>query len=224
MSRFWRQAFQVAWRDLLIEGRAGEGISIVLPFGALAVFVVPLATGGSPSLLADLAAPVYWLVSLLFGMQIALRQTAAESLPQRRLLALLGLDPVARFVGRSLSATAMLVGLQVVLVPLVILFYEPAAVPGLARMIPAILLYSAGLAMLGTLAGDITAGLRTRSTLAPMLAAPLAVPLVMGASQSLVSMSRGDGILTWTLLLAATDLALAVSGVVTARPLEETAT
>lgn len=224
MSRFWRQAIQVALRDLLIEGRAGEGVSIVLPFGALAVFVVPLATSGSPSLLADLAAPVYWLVSLLFGMQVALRQTAAETLPQRRLLILLGLDPVARFAGRSLSATGMLVGLQVVLVPLVVLFYQPAAVEGLARMIPAVLLYAGGLAMLGTLAGDLTAGLRTRSTLAPMLAAPLAVPLVIGASQSLNSLAQGEGILPWTALLVATDLALAVLGVVTARPLEETAT
>ncbi len=224
MSRFWRQALGVAKRDLLVEGRAGEGIGIVLPFGALAIFVVPLATSGSASLLADLAAPVYWLVTLLFGMQLALRQTATETVPQRRLLVLLGLDPVARFVGRTLSASLLLLGLQLVLIPLVILFYEPEPVPAPVRVLPALVLYAVGLAMLGTLAGDLTVGLRTRTALAPMLAAPLAVPLVMGASQSLISVSQGDGILTWTLLLVATDLALAVAGVVTARPLEETAT
>lgn len=224
MRRFWTQAWQVAKRDLLVEGRAGEGLTIVLPFGAVALLVVPLATNGRAALLAELAAPVYWLVALLFGMQITLRQTAVETPTQRRLLTLLGLDPVARFAGRSLSATLLLVVVLVVLAPLVLLFYTPAPVEGLAAMLPVLVLFAGGLAMLGTLAGDITAGLRTRTSLAPLLVAPLAVPLLMGAAQALDSLAQGDSILPWVLLLVVADLALAVAGVVTARTLEEAAT
>ena len=83
----------VGRRDLRIEGRAGEVSSVVLPFAAVAVFVVPLATNTLEIRLADLAWPVYWLIALLFGMQVALRQTGTESQTQRRHLMLLGIDP-----------------------------------------------------------------------------------------------------------------------------------
>jgi heme exporter protein B len=84
-----------------------------------------------------------------------------------------------------------------------------------------ILLAAAGLAMLATLAGEVASGLRNRSALASLLIAPLAIPLVIGASQVLESMAGDDGILIWILLLITTDLALLVAGVGLSRPLEE---
>jgi heme exporter protein B len=90
-----------------------------------------------------------------------------------------------------------------------------------APMLTAILLAGIGLTELGTLAGEITAGMRNRTALASLIVAPLALPLVIGGSQTLESLTRGAGILPWLLLLVATDLALAVAGVGLARPLEE---
>jgi heme exporter protein B len=78
-----------------------------------------------------------------------------------------------------------------------------------------------GLTELGTLAGEVTAGLRNRSALASLIVAPLALPLVIGASQSVRALVQDTGILTWILLLIASDLALAVAGVALAKPLEE---
>jgi heme exporter protein B len=88
-------------------------------------------------------------------------------------------------------------------------------------MLAAIVLVGIGLTELGTLAGEVTAGLRNRSALASLIVAPLAIPLVIGGSQTVESLARGAGILPWLLLLVATDLALAVAGVALARPLEE---
>jgi heme exporter protein B len=223
VRRFWRQAWAVARRDLLVEGRAGEALSVVLPFAAVAVFVVPLATDATASLLERLAGPVYWLVALLFGMQVAIRQTVVESLAQRRMLALLGLDPAARFTGRSLASGGLLYVVLLAIAPMVALFYDPE-LPPLPVFVAVLALLAAGLAMLGTLAGDVTTGLRTRSTLAPLLVAPLAVPLLMGASQALEPVSRAGGTIPWILVLVIADLALAVTGVLTARPLEEATT
>jgi heme exporter protein B len=83
------------------------------------------------------------------------------------------------------------------------------------------LLFAIGLTELGTLAGEVTAGLRSRNSLASLIVAPLAFPLVIGASQTLEALSRGASILPWILLLLATDLGLAVAGVGLARPIEE---
>lgn len=220
---FWRQVWVITRRDLTIEGRAGEVLAVILPFAAAAVFVVPLATDASPRLLADLAWPVFWLVALLFGMQVTLRQTGTETATQRRHLVLAGLDPVARFAGRSLAATVLILVMMAVTAPLVVVFYDPTLLPPVLPAAGVVVLFAVGLAMLATLAGDITVGLRTRSVLAPLLVAPLSVPLVTGGAQGMDSLARGEGTLTWVLLLVVADLALAVTGVVTARPLEDAA-
>lgn len=221
MSRFWRQSVAIARRDLLIEGRSRETVAVVVPFAAAAVFVVPFATDALDVRLATLAFPVYWLVGLLFGMQVALRQTAVETVPQRRQLALLGVDPVARFTGRVLSGSVLILVVLAVTAPLVFLFYDPDPIARPAQMIGVLVLYAAGLAMLSTLAGDVTAGLATRTTLAPLLVVPVSVPLLLGASQALESLVRGRTTLPWVLTLVVTDLALAVTGVVTAHALED---
>lgn len=222
---FLRQVATIAARDLRIEGRAGEVMSVVLPFAAVAVFVVPLATNTLEVSLSDVAWPVYWLVSLLFGMQVSLRQTGTESRTQRRHLVLLGVDPAARFAGRSLTAAALMLLVLVVTAPLVVLFYNPVDIPPILPALGVLLLFVPGLAMLATLAGDVTVGLRARSALAPLLVAPLSVPLLVGASRAFESVSRGNGgTLTAVLLLVIVDLALAASAALTARSLENTAT
>jgi heme exporter protein B len=224
MSRFWIQAWTIARRDLLVEGRSRETVAVVVPFAAAAVFVVPFATDALDVRLATIAFPVYWLVGLLFGMQVALRQTAVESLPQRRQLALLGTDPVARFTGRVASAAVLVLVVLVVTAPLIFLFYDPDPIARPWPMTGVLVLFAAGMAMLSTLAGDITTGLATRTSLAPLLVVPVSVPLLLGAAQSLESLVRGRTTLPWVLTLVVTDLALALTGVLTARSLEESNT
>lgn len=224
MIGFWRQALAIAGRDLRIESRAAEVTGVVLPFAAAAVFVVPLATDALAGRLSQIAAPVFWLVGLLFGMQVALRQTGIETRLQRQTLALLGVDPAARFVGRSLSAGVLMLLVLVMVAPLTVLFYDPEPLPPIGPFLAVITAYAGGLAMLATLAGDVTVGLRGRSSLAPLLVVPLSVPLLVGASQALDSIARGRSTMAPALLLTVTILSLAVTGVITAPSLEEATT
>lgn len=218
---FWRQVVAIAGRDLRIEGRSRETIGIVVPFAAAAVFVVPFATDALSTRLATIAAPVFWLVGLLFGLQVAMRQSGTETITQRRRLALLGIDPAARFLGRALAASALVGAILVVTVPMVLVFYDPDPVPAPWVMVGTLILFAVGLSLLSTLAGDVTQGLAGRTALAPFLVVPVSVPLLMGAAQTLESLTRGRTTLTWTLLLVVTDLVLAAVGVGTARALEE---
>lgn len=218
---FWEQALEFARRDLLAERRAGEVATIVVPFGAVALMAFPLAFGIDSAMISRVGPAVFWVVTYLFTMQIALRQSAGDAPHHRAALSLLGVDPLARLVGRSLAAAVLIVGFMVVMFPLMLLFYSPVLPPGWpAAALPAALA-GLGLAQIGTLSAEITAGLRTRATLAPLLVAPLAVPLLVGGSQPLESLTRGAGILPWVLLVTAVDLALAVTAALIARPLEE---
>ncbi len=219
---FWDQATEIARTDLRVENRAGDVMRIVLPFSVVALLVFPLTLGMDLSAISGVGPAVFWALGILFGMQVALRQAAADTPERRDLYALSGLDPAAKFVGRALSGSVLMIGFLLTLLVAMVVLYSPSLPDGWPG--PALIssiLVAIGLTELGTLAGEVTSGLQNRTSLASLIVAPLAIPLVIGGSQTLESLERGASILPWILLLLATDLALAVAGVGLARPLEE---
>ena len=221
---FWSQALEIARVDLSVERRVGETMRVVLPFAVVSLIVFPVALGLQVSLVAQIGPAVFWALGVLFGMQVALRQSAADSPERRDLQALVGVDPAARFVGRTISGVVLTFAFLIALFVAMVVLYGPS-LP--SDSVPALLLssslFAVGLTELGTLAGEVTTGLRNRNALASLIVAPLALPLVIGASQTLEALVRDESILPWVLLMTATGLALAVAGVALARPLEEAA-
>ncbi len=218
---FWRQVGEIARRDLVIEGRAGEALYITVPFGAVALMLIPLAIGTDKPLLARVGPGMFLAVALLFGMLVAFRQTASDSRPQRELLVLLGTDPAAKFVGRVAASTLLLLVFELVLIPVTILLYNPGRIDRWGWIGLVVLLLASGLALVGTLAGSVTAGLKTRSTLTPLLVAPMAMPMLLSAGQIVEALRAGTSILVWVVLLFVINLVMAIVGVGTARSLEE---
>ena len=219
---FWSQVSEITRVDLVVERRVGETLKIVLPFAVVALFVFPLAIGFQLSILASAGPAIFWSLGLLFGMQIALRRTADDTAERRDLMALLGVDPAARFVGRSISGSVLTLAFLLVLFLAMTLLFGPDLPSGSWFLVGlSTVLMAIGLTELATLAGELTAGLANRSALASLIVAPLSIPLVIGASQSLEALRRSETILPWVLLMVTTDLALAVIGVAMARPLEE---
>jgi heme exporter protein B len=219
---FWRQAFEIARVDLMVEGRVGNTIRIAVPFAVVALMVFPLALGLRLGVVSAIGLGVFWALGILFGMQVALRQSANDSLERRDLQALLGVDPAARFVGRLFSGSLLMLGFLLTMLMAMVVLFDPEIPAGAwPALLLSTLLIAIGLTELGTLAGEITTGLSHRNVLASLIVAPLAIPLVIGASQAVEALQRDAGILAWILLLIASDLALAVAGVALARPLEE---
>jgi len=219
---FWSQAIEIARVDLRVERRLGDTMRIVLPFAVVALLIFPLTLGVDLTAVSRLGPAVFWALGILFGMQVALRQAAHDDRERRDLYALLGVDPAARFAGRTISGAVLMSGFLAVLLVAMIVLYSPRLPDGwLGPVVLSSVLVAIGLTELGTLAGEVTAGLNNRTALASLIVAPLALPLVIGASQTLEALARDASILPWVLVLVATDLALAVAGVGLARPLEE---
>jgi len=219
---FWSQAIEIARVDLRVERRLGDTMRIVLPFAVVALLIFPLTLGVDLTAVSRLGPAVFWALGILFGMQVALRQAAHDDRERRDLYALLGVDPAARFAGRTISGAVLMTGFLAVLLVAMIVLYSPRLPDGwLGPVVLSSVLVAIGLTELGTLAGEVTAGLNNRTALASLIVAPLALPLVIGASQTLEALARDASILPWVLVLVAIDLALAVAGVGLARPLEE---
>lgn len=220
-SRFWPQAMAVARRDLDRERRAGEVIWVTIPFGAIALLLIPLAIGINQDVLTRIGTGMLFVVVLLFGILTAVRRTNLETPEQRDALALLGVDPAAEFAGRTAAGTVLLLGFEVVMAAVAVPLYD-IDLGGWAWMALVLPLTAVGLAELGTLSSAIASSVNGGPALIPLLVAPLAIPLLLGATQTVESTGDGRGILSWLVLMAIVVLVLAIAGVITARPLQET--
>ena len=83
-------------------------------------------------------------------------------------------------------------------------------------------LVAVGLAELGTISGAIAASVQAGPALVPLLVTPLAIPLLLGATETVGSVVQDGGNLSWLVLMLIVVLVLAIVGVLTARPLQET--
>ena len=158
---------------------------------------------------------------MLVGVLIAIRQTNAETTAQRDQVALTGLDPAAIYAGRVTASFLLLVVFQAILGVVTLVLYD-VTLEGVLAFPLLILLVGLGLSLLGTLAANIVSSGANATALVPLLVAPLSIPLLIGATQTLEALRLGASSLTWTLLMIVTVLVLAVAGVLAAQPLQET--
>jgi heme exporter protein B len=199
---------------------------LIVPFAFAALVTVPLAIGIDQPTISRIGLPAFWVVTLLFGMQIAWRQTAERAV--RDQIRLSGIDPAAAYAARALANLFLLLGFMTISILLTFLLYSPPAISHWAAFATALVLFAIGLAAISTLVADLTLGLSVRTGLAPLLVAPISLPLLLAGSQvgrlaiAETGMSRPGGILTWLLVLALVDLIGVIAGVLSARPLEET--
>jgi len=218
---FWRQVMAVVERDLVRERRTGDVLWVTIPFGAIALLLIPLAVGTDALLLSQIGPGMYWVIVMLFGVLVAVGKASSETLPQQDAAALAGLDPAAGFVGRSTSATMLLLAFEVVVGVVAVGLYNLTLI-GIPWLIVTLVIVAVGLALLGTLTGAIVNSTSAGTALVPLLVAPLSVPLLLGATQAYDGLRFGHSILSWVLLMAAVVLIVAMIGVLTARPLQET--
>jgi len=93
---FWNQSLEIARVDLRVERRLGDTLRIVLPFAVVALMVFPLSLGIELATISRIGPAVFWALGILFGMQVALRQSAADT--QERLCSGL-IRPLDSWVG-----------------------------------------------------------------------------------------------------------------------------
>ncbi len=218
---FWHQVHAVIDRDLLRERRQGDMLWVTIPFGAIALLLIPLAIGTDAVLLREIGPGMYWVIVMLFGVLVAVSRASRETLPQQDASALLGLDPAAGFVGRTISSAIFLLIFEAVVGVVAVGLYDISII-GFGWLIATMLIVAIGLALLGTLTASIVNSSSAGTALVPLLVAPLSVPLLLGATQTYDGLQGGYSILSWVLLMVAVVLVVSIIGVLTARPLQET--
>jgi heme exporter protein B len=209
--RLWPTVGALLRKELLVELRRLESVPAMSLF-ALSTFVVFHFALNRGSVEGDLAAGILW-VTLLFAAILGVNRLFVADADQGGFDAFL-LAPVDRsalLFAKAATLLAYLIVLELIAVPAFsILLLGPSIGSALPWLILTLLLADVGIAVIGTLVAAIAVRTRARDLLGPLLALPLLVPIVIGASRCteplLVAAGRGAPAARWLATLGVYDL------------------
>jgi heme exporter protein B len=221
----WRDAVLVAGKDLRIEARSRVALWQVVPFAILVLVLVAFAIGPNESDLRHAAPGIFW-IAVLFSTVLSIQRSVAVESGEgtRDGLRLSGIDPAGIFLGKAAAVGFQLLVLQIVLWAGVTFLFD-VRVHIIWLAVTASLLATVGLACAGVLYGALSAGLRVRDTLLPLLVLPVLAPVLLAGSkawQAALSTHAGTGA-QWLRLLIPFAVIYLVIGVVLYGPLQEAA-
>jgi len=207
----WQTVGALLRKELLVELRTLESVPGMSLF-ALSTFVVFHFALNRASVEGEEAAGILW-VTLLFAALLGVNRLFVADADQGGFDGFL-LAPVERsalFLAKALTLLVYLLVLELVAVPaFALLLLGPAPWPALPGLIATLALADVGVAVIGTLVGALAVHTRARDLLGPLLALPLLVPIVIGASRAtaplLVEAHRSAPASKWLLTLGLYDL------------------
>ncbi len=216
---FARRAWVVVWKDLLVERRSKETLNALFFFSLLLLFVFQFALGPDRERLAATLPGLLWLGFILAGL-LGLGRTFVverENDCWEGLLLAPG-DKSAIYVGKLAGNLLLMLVVETMLLALFVIFFNieiAAALPGLALVV---LLGTVGFAAVGTLFAAMTAQVRARELLFPVLLLPVQVPVLLATVKATEAVLLGEplgAVAHWLKLLAAADVIYVAAGVLT---------
>jgi len=195
-------------KELLLQWRTRAQFMAVFVFGASALLLFSFAVGPNAEILRQFSAGFLWL-GLLLSSTLTLAESFHAEMENKALegLLLLPVNPRAIYYGKTIANWLQLVLLGVTLVPVMVILYDA----GTTKLLPLLLviaLGTAGLAAPGTIYAAMTAQVRSKQTLLPLLLLPLIVPALLASVKATSLIILGDPMgqsSAWIKLLIAFD-------------------
>ena len=207
---FARRALVVAWKDLLVERRSKETLNALLFFSLLLLFVFQFALGPDRERLAGVLPGVLWLGFILSAL-LALGRTfliEREHDCWEGLLLAPG-DKSAIYLGKLAANLLLMAVVETLVLALFVVFFDidlRRAFPGLVLVVA---LGTVGLGAVGTLFAAMTAHIRAREVLFPVLLLPVQIPVLLATVKATEALLLGEPLgaaAHWVKLLAAADV------------------
>jgi heme exporter protein B len=222
MSDFWAAVWAVVWKDLRIEGRTRQTISVMVMFSLATIIMFNFALGASLDAAREVATGLLWAVVLLAAI-LGLNRSLALDRENQVFDALL-IAPIPRaalYAGKVISVSLFTLLLDLILVVLFTVFFNQPFY--LAPVILVLFLGTIGYIAAGVLITTMTIQTRAREVLLPVLLLPLSLPLVLPAALATATFvsAAAFGGATWdevqspVLLVLAYDLVMLAVGFVT---------
>ncbi|MDO8477106.1 MAG: heme exporter protein CcmB [Candidatus Rokubacteria bacterium] len=219
MSAYVRRAWMVVWKDILTERRSKESLNALVFFSLLLLFVFQFALGPERARVEAALPGLLWLGFILSGL-LAFGRTfliERENDCWEGLVLTPG-DKSAIYLGKLAGNVLVMIVVEVVLLALFAVFFAIDFTPFLPGLAAVLALGTLGFAAVGTLFGAVTAQMRARELLFPVLLLPAVVPVLLSSVSATQTVLAGEPLAeaaAWLKLLAAADLVYLVVGVLT---------
>lgn len=214
----WRRAWAIVHKDLLIERRAKAAFNAMAFFAALVLLTfgfalgpdAPAGTAREGTLLQQLAPGLVW-VTILFAGVLALDRSFQVELERGGLdaLRLYPGDRKAIYLGKLIANLTIMLIMEVLVCPFAAILYSLDLWPKLPGLAGVAILTTMGFAAMGTFYAALTANLRARQVLLPLLMFPVLIPVILAAVKATDLVLHGDAmgeLGSWMKLLAAVDV------------------
>ena len=174
----------VARKDLRVERRAKIALGQVAPLALLILMVFAFALDANSSLLERGAGGLYWL-SVLYGGTLLIQRSFDVETDDGNMdaLRMSAIGMPSLFLGKALALFVQITVLELILGPGILLLYNVGVVDW-ALLIAAATAGTVAFSVCGVLWGAMSAGLRVRATLLPLLLVPVLAPVLLAGSRA----------------------------------------
>jgi len=190
-TAYLQAIWAIVWKDLTMELRTRQSLTIMAVFSVAAVLVFNFALELELDAARNVSTGLLWIVILLAGT-LGLNRTAAVELENRSIDAVLA-APVARsaiYLGKVLSVSLFVLALEALLLPLFIIFFnKPYWLP---QVILIVILGTIGYIAAGVLVSSMSVQTRSRDVLLPVLLLPLSLPSALAAATAVAAFMRPE--------------------------------
>jgi heme exporter protein B len=180
-----RVALAIAGKDLRLEWRTRSAMLSAVVFAALVLVIFNFARDPTAVATADLAPSILW-VTFGFAGIVALNRAFTVERQHAALYGLL-LAPVGRsaiFLGKYLANLVFVGMVEMIALPLFVLFFNVDLGRALPGLLLVIFLATVGFVAVGTVFSAMAVRTRFAEMMLPVLLLPFMVPPLMGAAQA----------------------------------------
>jgi heme exporter protein CcmB len=221
---FLETVWLVMRKDLLIEIRSREILytTVFFAVSAVLVFAFGFVREGQP--LEGASAGILW-IAISFSGTLALgrafdRERQSETL---RALLLAPIDRPALYVAKLLGVLALLIAVELLIVPLIALLFQTPMFAAPVTMVALLLAGTIGFASVGTLFAAMLVRARSRDVLLPVLLYPITIPVIIAGVRGTTALTQTEIDLAmaraWLSMLASFDVVFITLALWTFEPL-----
>lgn len=210
MVSFWTAALAIAAKDMKIEWRTKTAFASAIVFAVLVLSVLYFARDPTAVSALDIAPGALW-VTFTFAAMLGLNRAFMLESENRAMdgLLLAPIAPSAIFVGKFLGNLAFVGVVELVSLPLFILFYDLPILRQLPALLGVISMATVAFVAVGTLLSSMVVRTRFAELMLPILLLPFLIPPVVGAVQltsRVLSERPLSDLAGWLKLLASFDI------------------
>jgi heme exporter protein B len=210
MNRYLSQISAIVWKDLAVELKTKELFSTMFVFSVLVILIFVFSINLSVVNAYDVGPGILW-VAFVFSGTIGLNRSFMLEKEDGCLqgLMLTPADRTAIYFGKLIANMVFLLIMEAFILPLFMIFFNVDLLPRLGQLLFVIFIGTFGFCALGTLLSSLSAHLKTRDIMLPILLYPLLVPVVIGSVRMTDQLLAGKPLATmsnWIGLIGCFDI------------------